>query len=58
MNSGSSAVVADPFLAPLLRDSAVRFVPFPLYAVSSHESPVPAVRWVGERFNEAFGGFF
>lgn len=54
MNSGPSLVVGDPFLEPLLRDDSVSFLPFPLYAVSSHQSPVAPVRHIGGRFNESF----
>lgn len=54
MNSGPSLVVGDPFLEPLLRDDSVKFIPFPLYAVSSHQSPVAPVRHIGGRFNESF----
>lgn len=54
MNSGPSLIVGDPLLESLLREPSVEFVPFPLYAVSSHQSPAPAVRYVGERFNEVF----
>ena len=54
MNSGPSLVVGDPFLEPLLRDDSVKFISFPLYAVSSHQSPVAPVRHIGGRFNESF----
>ena len=54
MNSGPSLVVGDPFLEPLLRDDSVKFIPFPLYAVSSHQSPVAPIRHIGGRFNESF----
>ena len=54
MNSGPSLVVGDPFLEPMLRDDSVSFLPFPLYAVSSHQSPVAPVRHIGGRFNESF----
>lgn len=53
-----STVIGDPFLEPLMRGSAARLVPFPLYAVSSRASPVPEPRYIGSRLNETFCGLF
>lgn len=58
MNSGPSVIVGDPLLEPLLREGSIKFVPFPLYAVSSHQSPVAPVRCIGGHFNGAISSWF
>jgi hypothetical protein len=52
MNDGKySAVIADPFLYPLLRDGEKRFLHHSQYAVSSKVGSAYAVSLIGERFD-------